>query len=80
MVSEAVSSGKKVVVFNLRKAKDRGLTKYEASLRNLESGAYLKITEPLGLAGAIVSASRDASPAKRPPDREAIFEAARRLI
>lgn len=79
MISEAVSAGKKAVVFALRK-KTRGVTKHERALEDLEKEGYIIAADPAGLPSAIEKAFRDTAPRKELKDREKIFEAVRRLI
>ena len=79
MISEAISSGKKVVVFKLKKKEERK-AKHERALNELEKEGYVTICRPEDLAFCIGKAWRDASPAKELKDKEMIFEAVRRLI
>lgn len=79
MVSEAINSGKKVVVFELEKK--RGLvTKHERSLQALARDGYVSIAKTEDLGAAIDKASKDDAPAKKVDDTEKIYEAMRTLI
>ncbi|MDD5422998.1 MAG: ELM1/GtrOC1 family putative glycosyltransferase [Candidatus Omnitrophota bacterium] len=79
MVSEAVASGKKVVVFKLEKNTD-ALTKHESALSILEQEGYITIASPDELGLALDKAWNDTRPAKPLRDREKIFAAVRKLI
>ncbi len=79
MLSEAVSSGKKVVVFELEKNKS-GVTKHERAVASLEQGEYISIAKAEELALAMKIARDDKSAAKRLDDAEKIYEAMRTLI
>lgn len=79
MVSEAVSSGKKTVVFELAKRYE-GETKHERSLRRLAAAGYLTIAAPDAVAAAVRAAWGDERPAKTVDDGKKIFDAVRRLI
>ena len=79
MVSEAIASGKRVVVFELEK-KTTGFTKYERILTDLERDGYLVRTTPAGLGAALERAWKK-PPAKRGvDDRRKIAEAVKRLL
>jgi len=79
MISEAISAGKKVVVFKLAKKKD-SMTKHERALKGLSDRGYITIVEAFGLSSALEKAWRDTIPVKLPQDAEKIFEAVRKLI
>ena len=79
MVSEAISSGKRVVVFMPDKKKP-GLTKHETALRQLEKNGYLAISTPENLSENLEKALNAKDPIKRLSDKEKIFEAVRRLV
>ena len=79
MISEAVSSGKKVVVFKLKKKEERKV-KHESALSELEKEGYVTICHPEDLASCIGKAWIDANPAKELKDAAMIFETVRRLI
>ncbi len=79
MVSEAISSGKKVIVFSLKKKKDAS-TKHEIALEDLKKEGYITISKPNDLAAAIERAWNDKRPDKALSDKNNIFEAVRRLI
>jgi len=79
MISEAISSGRRVVVFSLAKKKAT-TSKHERSLAALAKEGYIEIAEPQNLASSLETAWTASSPAKELKDRERIFEAVRRLI
>ena len=79
MVSEAISAGKRVIAFNLKK-KSAGITKHEKALKGMEDEGYLINSQPENLLQAMERALNATSPVKRVDDRERIFEAVRRLI
>ncbi|MCM8760765.1 MAG: mitochondrial fission ELM1 family protein, partial [Candidatus Omnitrophica bacterium] len=79
MVSEAIASGKKVVVFELDK-KTKAVTKYERVLADLERDGYLVRTTPAGLGAALERTWKKQFSGKGTNDREKIFAAVRRLI
>jgi len=79
MVSEAVSSGKRTMVFSLDKKKG-GMTKHERALENLVKKGHISIAgtgELISLAG---HAFKDSGNVKRVDDTEKIYEAMRALI
>lgn len=79
MVSEAISSGKKVIVFPLEKKKE-AKQKHELALEDLKKEGYITISRPENLASAIERVWKDERPSKVLIDRDNIFEAVRRLI
>lgn len=81
MISEAVSSGRPVVVFRLDK-KTAGSTKHEGALSKLAAGGYVTVTDAAGLDLALLRAWKTAGSVKVRPvaDNNSIFEAVRRLI
>jgi len=79
MVSEAISSGKKVVVFMPRKKTD-AVTKHEMLLASLEREGYIRVSTIDGLSRAVRDALEAGAHAKVPDDAEKIYEAVRRLI
>jgi KDO2-lipid IV(A) lauroyltransferase len=79
MVSEAVSSGKKTVVFNPEKKKNR-MTKHEYILENLLKERYISIARTGELISLVGRALKDTSPVKKINDTEKIYEAMRALI
>ncbi|MCX5667959.1 MAG: ELM1/GtrOC1 family putative glycosyltransferase [Candidatus Omnitrophica bacterium] len=80
MVSEAVSSGKKTVVFSLDKKKRGKKPKHEFALENLVKEGYVSIARSGELISLVGRALKDASPAKRVDDMDKIYEAMRALI
>lgn len=79
MVSEAVSSGKRVVVFEPER-KRSGITKYEWAMKGLEGDGYIVMTRPEDLGRALENALRDKHPVRELKDSEKLFEAVRKLI
>lgn len=79
MVSEAVSSGKKTVVF-MPERKKSGPVKHERALENLMRGGYISIARSGELISLVGRALKDSSPAKKVDDTEKIYEAMRALI
>ena len=79
MISEAISAGKKVVVFRLSKKRDVA-AKHERALKSLADEGYITIAEPSKVAGALEKAWHDTAAAKPVKDMERIYEALRRLI
>ncbi len=79
MVSEAVTAGRKVIVFRLSK-KSKAPAKHERALASLEREGYIAVAEPSGLLSALEKAWRDTAPAKPVRDMERIYEALRRII
>jgi len=79
MVSEAVSSGRKTVVFSLNKKKS-GVTKHELALDSLAKDGYISIARFGELISLVGLALKDTRTAKRIDDTEKIYEAMRALI
>ena len=79
MISEAVTSGKPVIVFRLAKKKV-GITKHERAIEALEAKGYVKVCDAADLAGALSKEWNAPAKAKRIDDNERIFEAVQRLI
>ena len=79
MISEAITAGKKVVVFKLSKNND-AVTKHERALKSLADEGYIIITESRDLADALEKAWNDTKPVTPPKDMDLIYEAVRRLI
>ena len=79
MISEAVSSGKRTVVFNLKKRKDN-ITKHERTLNELAKEGYITISRADTLFSAVEKAWDAKGAVKKLRDKERIFEAVRRLI
>lgn len=79
MVSEAISSGKKVVAFRLEK-KSRAQTKHERIMNELEKEGLVVASDPGAVYDSLKSAAtRDASSVVA-EDRKNVYEAVRRLI
>jgi len=79
MISEAISAGRKVVVFRLSKKND-AVTKHERALKSLADEGYVTIAESSNLANVLEKAWNDARPVDPPKDMERIYEALRRII
>lgn len=79
MISEAVLSGKKTVVFTPEK-KRSGVTKHERALAHLAEEGYVSIARTGELISLTGRALKDVSPAKKIDDTEKIYEAMRALI
>ena len=79
MVSEAIHSGKKVVVFRLSRNSDV-VTKHERALKSLADEGYITVTDPDNLENALEKAWNDTTSVKPVKDMNRIFEALRRLI
>ncbi len=79
MVSEAMSSGKRVAVFMPDK-KMEGLTKHEMALRALEADGYVTISTPETLGDNLEKALNDQGAVKKTSDSDNIFEAIRKII
>ncbi|MDD5136467.1 MAG: ELM1/GtrOC1 family putative glycosyltransferase [Candidatus Omnitrophica bacterium] len=79
MISEAISAGKKVVVFRLSKNAE-AITKHERALKSLEKEGYVAITESSNLMNALEKVWNDKAPVTPPKDMERVFEALRKLI
>ncbi len=79
MISEAISSRKNTVVFELEK-KNNAVTKHELALKSLETEGYLAVAKIDNLYKAMEDAWKARGPLKELKDREKIFESVRRLI
>lgn len=79
MVSEAIHSGKKVVVFDLEKRKE-AVTKYDRVLASLERDGYISRALPPDLGAKLEKAWKSQRPAKEVDDRERTLEAIKRLL
>lgn len=79
MISEAISAGKRVVVFRLSKKTDAA-TKHERALKSLSDERHITVAEPSNLVNAIEKAWNDTTPVKPVKDMDRIYEALRRLI
>ena len=79
MVSEAVTSGKKVVVFNLKKKRKRG-SKFEVMMARLKQKGHVTTAEPSELSDAICRAFRRKPPAGRLEDRYNVYKYMWRLL
>ena len=79
MVSEAVSSGKKTIVFTLDKKRD-SVAKHERALDGLAREGYISIARAGELISLVGRALKDTSPAKKINDTDKIYEAMRALI
>jgi len=79
MVSEAIHSGKKVVVFDLEKKNER-ITKYERILDSLEREGYVNCAHPADLGTRLDKVWRTMRAVKRVDDRDRTLEAVKRLL
>jgi mitochondrial fission protein ELM1 len=79
MISEAVSSGKPVIVFSLVKSRP-GPAKHEAALKELEKEGYITVSRVEDLDSALHAALKAPGRTRRLEDSHNIFEAVRRLI
>jgi mitochondrial fission protein ELM1 len=79
MVSEAIHSSKKVVVFSLEK-KNEGLTKYESILESLEEDGYVSVADPADLGTRLDKVWRTVRAIKTVDDRDRTLEAVKRLL
>lgn len=79
MISEAVSSGRKVIVFKLARKKNI-LTKHERALAELEKEKYVTISDAGDLSSVIDHAWNEKERIRKVRDKDKIFEAVRRLI
>lgn len=80
MISEAISSGKRTVAFELEK-KRNVLTKHSLALTQLEKDGYISLSRPEDLASTIERACDEEKVVTRDlDDNEKIFTAVRRLI
>ena len=73
MVSEAVSSGKKVIVFKLKK-KRRKRSKFDNMLANMEKKGYVVIAEPDRLSGAICRSLHAPERPNEPEDEYNVYK------
>jgi len=79
MISEAVSSAKRVIVFELEK-KDARQTKHEKTLNAMRIDGYIDIAKPAELLPAMKRAWADTRPVKEFKDAETIYQAVRKII
>jgi KDO2-lipid IV(A) lauroyltransferase len=79
MVSEAIHSGKKIVVFDLEK-KNKTVTKYDRVMTGLEREEYISRAEPPDLGAKLEKSWKLQRQAKEVDDRQRTFDAVKRLI
>ena len=79
MISEAISSGKKVLAFMPEKRRDV-VTKHERAIKDLEREGYIDVCAVEALRDAVKSALSDTRRVRKIDDSEKIFEAVRRLV
>lgn len=79
MVSEAIHSGKKVVVFDLEK-KNKRFTKYERVLDSLEREGYVNCAHPADLGTRLDKVWRAVRAIKKVDDRDRTLEAVKKLL
>jgi KDO2-lipid IV(A) lauroyltransferase len=81
MISEAASSGKKVIVFTLSpRYGKKNAGKHDRFLENLSRERYVLVTDGSNISELIQSAAKNKIQTKRLDDNEAIFQAARKVI
>ena len=79
MVSEAVSSGKRVFVFRLDK-KRKGLSKFDKMMSNLEKKGYIEIVKADKLSEAVLGSTGKPGKVKFPEDRFNVYKYMWRLL
>jgi mitochondrial fission protein ELM1 len=79
MISEAISSGRRVIVFGLKK-KQEVVVKHERVLRELEDEGCITICDAKNLGACLKEAWNGPPLVNRLNDNERIFEAVRRLM
>ena len=79
MVSEAIASGKPVVIFRLAKRKP-GMTKHERALAELENGGYVTICDARDISSTLFKVWGSSAAAKMPDDKARILEAVKKLV
>jgi len=79
MISEAISAGKRTVVFELDKRR-QGPVKHEQALRALALEGYISVAKPGELCGTMGDAWLGPVPVKKVNDKEKISEAIRRIL
>ena len=79
MVSEAISSGKKVAVFRPDK-KDARVSKHEAAFESFKKAGHITYSKPEHLEIFLYKLWGDETPPKQLSDNDKIFAAVRRLI
>jgi len=79
MISEAINSGKPVVVFRLNK-KRPGATKHERALKVLEREGYITVCEAGDIASILKRVWNNPLSIKHMDENKRVFEAVRRLI
>jgi len=79
MISEAISSGKPVVVFKLKKKKKNN-SKFEKMFEHLKNEGYITLTEAEDLSDTICRELKRGVERKVPRDRENIYKELYRLL
>ena len=79
MVSEAIHSGKKVVVFDIDKRR-QNVAKYDRVLGLLERDGYISRAEPPDLGAKLEKAWKSQRPPREVDDKERTYQAIRRLL
>ncbi|MCI0480163.1 MAG: mitochondrial fission ELM1 family protein, partial [Candidatus Dadabacteria bacterium] len=79
MVSEAINSGKKAVIFDLEK-KNKNVTKYERVLDSLEGEGYVNCAHPSDLGTRLSKVWKTVRAIRAVDDRQNITEAIKRLL
>ena len=80
MISEAISSGKQVVVFKDKTLKTRGRGKYGRAIKGLESQGYIKIVDADKIYDAVIDILMKKPAIKKLDDRKKIIERLEGLV
>jgi len=80
MVSEAASSGKRVIVFGLEKKRSSSFDKHDYAIKDLVSSNYIVETPVSGIHDTIVDLSRRKDPVRKLDDVEKMYEKLYRII
>jgi len=80
MISEAVSSGKYVVVFISTGQTPRHQNKYEKAIENLKNQGYIKIAAPEDIYDVVKTLLKEKPPLKKLEDRKRIVERLQGII
>ncbi len=81
MVSEAISSGKKTVVFNVNSNESKHqLNKYEQFVENLSEQGYIAVSSPKGISKALYNVLSNKMYLKPLTDRDAVGDLIQRIL
>jgi KDO2-lipid IV(A) lauroyltransferase len=80
MISEAATSGKRVVVFPLEQKRPGTLTKHSRFMNMMSEKGYVVISDPAQIANDIESAMDQVDPVKPLDDNEKVYKAIRRIV